>query len=400
MTTSPPTTAGSNPVNGAGPGSGGGSSPGVVLPVTLSTVNVGGVTVVVGPSSVAIGGQTVFRVPQGSSTTVTEGGKTFTVNPSQVIGPGTVVAIPTTGGGGVFMENPTPTVVDGVSVSIGNGIAMVGGSTYAIGAGAPEETIEVNKEKISIGPGGVGFADVTITPPAVLPTNVVLFDGQVFSAVGASVAVFDGSSITFTGGTPQTTVFNGDTITIGPEGVIDGTSTLGGPNHPTGTQLGIAGGIQVSEIGSTIAVIDGTTLTVGPGATEMTAIVDGKTITATNSGLIIDGSTTLSFPFNPTTQEVTAGGITFSEIGSSLVDIGGTTFTIGPGATPTTDVYNGQTISLGPGGIGFATTTITSFTSSSTATTSGKKKNGGTAIGPPFGGILGGCIALGVGLLM
>ena len=331
---------------------------------------------------------------------VTEGGKTFTVNPSQVIGPGSVVAIPTTAGGGVFMESPTPTVVDGVSVAVGNGMAVVGGSTYAIGPGAPAETITVSKHKVSIGPGGVGFADVTITPPAALPTNVVLLDGQVFSAVGASVGVFDGTSITFTGGAAQTTVFNGDTITIGPQGIIDGTSTLGGDSHPTGTQLGIAGGVQVSEIGSTVAVIDGTTLTVGPGASVTTATIDGRTVTAASPGLVIDGSTTLAFPFNPATQTVTAGGVTFAEIGASLVDIGGTTFTIGPGATPTTDVFDGQTISLGPGGIGFATTTITSFTSSATPG-GAKKKNAGVVLRPPsVGGVLAGCIALGVGLLL
>lgn len=395
----PPPVTTPTPETGSG-GSGNGNAPGSGFTASPSTVNVGGVTVVVSPSSVAIGGQTVGHLPPGSTTVVTQGGQTFTVNPSQVIGPGTVIAIPTSSNGGVFMESPSPTVVDGVSVSVGNGVAVVGGSTYAIGAGAPETTIVANKETISIGPGGVGIADVTITPPAVLPTNVVLFGGEVFTVVGASVAIFDGSSITFTGGAPETTVFNGDTITIGPEGIIDGTSTLGGAAHPTGTQYGIAGGIQVSEIGSTIAVIDGTTLTVGPDATQTTATIDGKTITATTSGLIIDGSTTLKYPFNPTTQEITAGGITFSEIGSSLVDIGGTTFTIGPGATPTTDVYDGQTISIGPGGIGFATTTITSFTSSpTTATASGKKKNGGAILGPPFG-ILGACIALGVGLIV
>ena len=260
----------------------------------------------------------------------------------------------------------------------------------------------VNKETVSIGPGGVGLAGVTLTPAAALPTNVVVFDGEVFSVIGASIAAFDGTSITFTPGkTAVTTVFNGDTITIGPSGIFDGTSTLGGPDHSTGTQYGLAGGIYISEVGSTLAVIDGTTLTIGPNATQITETIEGHTITAGLSGLTIGGSngasTTLDFPFNPTTQEATAGGVTFSEIGSSLVDIGGSIFTIGPGATPTTDVYNGQTISIGPGGIGFATTTITSFTSNPTATTTGKKKNGAALKGPRFE-ILAACIALGVGL--
>ena len=442
-------------------GTGGQSGPG-----TPATVDVGGVTVVVGPSAVAIGTVTVVPYSGGSgsgwsgsgsggngsgdssagtsdgsggsgsgssggsggsgdtgssgsyggsenpdgsggglNTVLTQGGETFTVNPSQVIGPGTTISIPTMtgGGGGVFVQGPTPTVVDGVSLAVGNGVAIVGASTYAIGADAPEETIVVNNTNISIGPGGVGFADATITAAAVLPTNVIVYDVEVYSVIGASVAVFDGSSFTFTGGALRTTVFNGDTITAGPSGFIDGSSTLGGPGHPTGTQYGLAGGIAISEIGSSMAVIDGTTLTVGPGATETTATIESHTITAGPSGLNIEGtnggSTTLDYPFNPTTQEVTAGGITFSEIGSSLIDLGGTTFTIGPGATPTTDVYDGQTISIGPGGLGFATTTISSFTTSSPLPTTTKKKSGAAASKPRLRGLLGACIALGVGIL-
>ena len=343
----------------------------------------------------------------GFSKVITQNGETFTVNPSQVIGPGTIIPRPTSTGGGVFMEGPTPTVVDGVSLEVWAGMAVVGGSTYAIGAGAPQETLVVNKQTISIGPGGVGFADTTITAPAVLPTNVVIFNANIFTVLGSSVAVFDGTSFSITPGAPaETTVVNGDAITIGPSGVIDGTQTLGGPAHPTGTQYGVAGGLTISEIGPTLAVIDGTTLTVGPNANPTTTIIAGDTITAGPSGLTIGASnhasTTIGFPFNPTTQAVTAGGVTFSEIGSSLVVIAGTTFTIGPHATvETTDVVDGKTISLGPGGIGFATTTLTPFGPPSPSVTEGKK-NGAAVRRGASGGVLscvGLCIALGVGIL-
>jgi hypothetical protein len=262
----------------------------------------------------------------------------------------------------------------------------------------------VNNENVSIGPGGVGLADATITPPASLPTNVVVYGGQVFSVVGGSVGVFDGHSFTFTGDIPLYSVFNGDTITAGPSGFSDGTLTLGGPDQTVGTQYGLAGGIAISEIGSTLALIDGTSLTVGPGAPQTQVTIDGHTITAGPSGLTIDGtngvSTTLDFPFNPTTQAVTAGGITISKIGPSLVNIGGTTFTIGPGATPTTDIYEGHTISIGSGGIGFATTTIVAYTTASPKATSTKKKNGAAVLEPHFYDVLGVSIALGLGLLV
>jgi Pyruvate/2-oxoacid:ferredoxin oxidoreductase delta subunit len=57
------------------------------------------------------------------------------------------------------------------------------------------------------------------------------------------------------------------------------------------------------------------------------------------------------------------------------VAIGGKTFTFGLGANPTTDVYNGQTISIGHNGVGFKTTTFTGATA--TSTSSKKKELGG-----------------------
>jgi len=111
----------------------------------------------------------------------------------------------------------------------------------------------------------------------------------------------------------------------------------------------------------------------------------------------IEGGTTLAYPFNPTIQTVTAGGITFSEVASSLAVIGGKTFTIGPGATPTTDVINGQTISLGPGGIGFSTTTFTGVPTSNTGVHTSTKSGAGNLKPASIYGVLGICIAMVIG---
>jgi hypothetical protein len=51
------------------------------------------------------------------------------------------------------------------------------------------------------------------------------------------------------------------------------------------------------------------------------------------------------------------------------------TFTFRPGANPTTDVYSGQTINIGPNGVGFETTTFTGATA--TSMSSKKKEQGG-----------------------
>jgi hypothetical protein len=346
------------------------------------------VTVVVSPNTAVIGGQTytIGSSPQ----TITKGTDVFTISPSEVAGPMLVVNVPTPTAGGVSLGGLITTTIQGVSVGLGPTGVVIGGTSYAVGSGAPAQTIVAKGQTISIGSGGVGFSGTTVAPPPSIPTNFVIVGGEVFSAIGSSVAVIGDSTFTYGAGIATTSdIVNGDTVTIGPSGVsFDGT-TLGGPGHSTGTQLGIVGGLSVTEVGSTLAVVDGTTLTVGPGITPTTTVVNGQTITLGSSGLGIGGAT-LTFPFNPTTQAVTAGGVTFSEVGSSIVVIGGTTFTFGPGAKPTTDVYNGQTISIGPGGVGFKTTTFTAATSTHTG-----KKNGAGGLRPMFG-VLGTCMAIGI----
>jgi len=306
------------------------------------------------------------------------------------------------------------TTVQGISVQVdGSTQVVVGGTSYSIGSGAPEQTIVVQGQTISVGSQGLVFSGTTIAPPPAadvaassLPSNLVIIDGQLFSAVGSSIVVIGGTTFSYGPGTAtQTDVFNGETITIGPSGVsFDGT-TIGGTVHPSGTQYAIAGGLSITELGSTLAVISGTTFTVGPGATPITTVINGETVTIGPTGVAVGGAT-LTYPLVVPTQTLTAEGITFSEIGSSLAVIGGKTFTFGPGATPTTDVYNGQTISIGPGGLGFATTTFTGvFTTSTSSTDSAEspsvathtsKKNGVGRLRPGFG-LLGTCVVICIG---
>ncbi|TVY92693.1 hypothetical protein LAWI1_G001547 [Lachnellula willkommii] len=431
-TTNPPSNGGDSGGSSWEGGGGGGSSIG---PITT----IGTVPVSLGPSHVVIGGtggQTV-AVPQaagaesggtplssgdaskptdasisgggsgGTPVVVTQGGQVFTVNPSQVIGGGTTLNIPAANTGGIIASYPAPSsaassTINGVPVQLSPSSAIVNGKTYSIGAGAPETTVVANKQTVSIGPGGVGFASTTLAPPPTPATNFVIMNPTVFSAVGSNVAVIKGTTFTYGPGTAaKTDVLDGETITIGPNGIFYDSTTLGGTAHATGTQLGVAGGVSITEVGSTLAVISSMTFTVGPGATPYTTAINGHTIIVGSSGLGVDG-TTISGPFNPTTQAATAGGITFSEIGSSIVVIGGTTFTVGPGAKPTTETYNGQTISIGPSGLGFATTTVPPLTSTPTATatasaqTTGKKKNAAGTLRPVYG-VVSACIAICIG---
>jgi hypothetical protein len=364
-------------------------SNGVAATPKLVTAVVSGVSMTVAPTQVIVGGHTVGN--GAPITTFTENDQTFTVNPSQIIGPGTVIDRPPINGG-ISIPTATPTVIAGVHVQLGPSAAVIGGTTYSIGAGAPERTAVVDGQTISIGPDGLGFAQTTVAPPA-LPTHVVVLDGQIISVIGSSKVVIEGSTFFYgPASSPQTNVFNGEMVTIGPSGVSFGSSVLGGLANPSGTQLGVAGGLSVTEMGASIAIIGGTTFIAGPGATSTTAVINGKTITVDESGLTIGGAT-LPYPFNRATEAIVAGGITFSEIGPSLIDIGGTTFTVGPDAKTTTNVYNGQTISLGPGGVGFKTTTV-SATAAPTPEPSPTKKNGAGGL-RLYRGVFGICIILG-----
>jgi len=402
---------GGNTGEGTGPGNSGGGNPGDGLtnggnggvgdgnsPVTTT---IGGIPVIVGPTKVIIGPSTVVFGVSPPTTQITVGQQTFTVNPSQVIGPGATVVRPVNGGG-MFRPTPMPTVINGIPIQLGPSIAVIRGTTFAIGQGAPQTTIVVNGQTISLGSGGLGFADTTVAPPT-QATSVVILGGEIISALGASQAVIGSSTFNYGDGSQlETEVFNGETITIGPMGIAYGSTTLGGASNPSRLQLGIAGGVAITQVGSTLAVVDGTTYTISPSATPITKVVNGKEVTIGPSGIAVGGAT-ITYPFNQESpmQVITAGGITFSRVGSSLIDIGGTTYTVGPGGKPTTRTYNGQTVSVGPDGVGFKTTTLTgsspfpSETGVAAAKETGSKN--GAAGSRSFYGLLGICIVLGVG---
>ncbi|PMD16592.1 hypothetical protein NA56DRAFT_663067 [Hyaloscypha hepaticicola] len=258
------------------------------------------------------------------------------------------------------------TLIHGVPIDLGPTNVVVGSSTFAIGAGAPEQTALYDVQTLAFGSGG---------------------------AIGSTVGVIEESTFIYGSNVPMTTdVFNGDTITIGPSGITFDVSTLGGPSHPSGTQLGIVGGLSITELGSTLAVVETVTLTIGPNATPTTTVINGHTLTIDSNGLGVGGAT-LTFPSDPTTQSITAGGITFSEIGSSAVVIGGSTFMFGPGTHSTTEVYNGRTITVGPNGVGFKTITFTG----TSATQTSKKRNSAEGLrARKMCGVLGICIVVGV----
>ncbi|KAF7947907.1 hypothetical protein EAE96_008980 [Botrytis aclada] len=437
--------------------------------LSKTSVVVLGVPIILTPSNVIINGHTIQR--QNSPLTIEQKGHIFTVNPSQVIGPGTTLTLPSSyraiestnptatriqsqsnptsafgtdssgksqaltinsgDPGEMSMQsqpNPTPasgtsptpttnsggsratstqsqpsptsasgilpnlntnsggvdietsaisTVVDSISVKLGESVAVLNGKIYSIGSGAPQVVTIINTQTITIGVAGVQFAHTTLAPLLVEPTNHVIIGGEPIS-VGNSLAYIGSSTFTYGSGLAiQTDVFNGQTIIIYPSGVVFAQTTLGG-NSRSGNQIGIVGGLSVTEVGSLIAIVSSITFNIGPGATPTKTVISGESIFADQSGLVLAGAT-LTYPLILATHPVTISDIIFTQIGSSLAVIDGTTFTFGPGATPTSHIFNQQTIKIGSNGVEFSETTFTGVSESSsmqamsTSTSKGSK---------------------------
>lgn len=286
---------------------------------TVTSVAPDGITVILSPTNIVVGDQS-FAIPVGSSTstiTAIQSGSSivYTLDASKVVGPSLTIDVSITKVAQVVAPQPTAST-------------------------APKASAQA--------------------------TNLVILDPEPFSIIGSSIVVLGSSTITYgptityaSGALSTTSIIHGEIITVGPQGVSYDGTTVGGALNPTGTKIGLVGGLSVTEVGSTLAIINGVFFTIGPSASAFTTVINGHTITADSTGLVLGGTTLTDF--NPSTVAITVGSVTFSAIGSTLAVIGGKTYTYGTNAVHTTAVVNGKTISIGPGGIGFASTTFMSY---------------------------------------
>ncbi|KAI9761434.1 MAG: hypothetical protein M1840_001947 [Geoglossum simile] len=344
-------------------------------PVGFSVDNLGA-HVVVAPTLSQLAGDNALPA------TVTPGGIALSVGSSIAVIRGTTFDI----GPGA---TPTVQVVDGQTVSIGSGgvklagtavvpqplqglsLAVIDGTTFTVGPGVTPTVKVIDAQTISIGPAGIGLVSASPSPVTQMgpeaPFTVATAGGVTFS--GASpIAIIDGTTFTTgPGATPTTKVIGSQTISIGPGGIGFATTTI--PPQGGVFSTVTAGGLTFFE-GSSNAIIDGTTFSIGPGATQTTKVIGEETISLGPSG--IGFATTTIPPVGGLFSTITAGEITFLQ-GSSIAIIDGTTFAIGPGAKATGKVINGQTLSIGPDGIGLATTIVRPLGSSTTSATPSMK---------------------------
>jgi hypothetical protein len=247
-----------------------------------------------------VNGQTITDNPKAPTQTVSVGGQEVTIDPTQVVVAGQTVTRPAATGG-VYIPTPTTTQIHGVPVTVSSSIAVIGGTSFTLGP-TPTTTV-VNGQPVTLGPSGVVVASTTIPVVSIpSPTQIVVEGGDLITAIGPSVVVIHGTTLTYGPGKPaSTTVVDDDTITIGPSGVIVHGTTLGGPNaRSSETEYGIVGGATITQIGASVIVVNNSTYTVGPGTGTTTTVVGGETVTIGPSG-IAAGTDSIAYPFGPTT---------------------------------------------------------------------------------------------------
>ncbi|KZL63706.1 hypothetical protein CT0861_09489 [Colletotrichum tofieldiae] len=227
--------------------------------------------ITVGPTKVIINDQTFTQENPSETKRVTVGGAEFTINPSEVLGGGTVIEWP--GNVGRSTMVPSSTEVGGLPVVIAPSgkqsvvVVVVGGTTLTVQA--TPVTAVVQGQTVAIQPSAIVLPrqTVPINHASPVQTEIVVAGGEMISAIGPSAVVI--RSTTFTYGlvsSTMTKVVDDDTILIGPSGVSVRNITVGGPKAKTSdTAYEIAGGATITQAGASVVIVDGTSFTIGPG---------------------------------------------------------------------------------------------------------------------------------------
>ncbi|KAI5917114.1 hypothetical protein F4810DRAFT_81900 [Camillea tinctor] len=275
------------------------------------------VTVVIQPGEVVLNHETFTDSPEQASLTIVVGGdgggNTFIIDPSRVVGGGaTITRPPTREEGGVFVHMPTTTTIGGLQVVYGSSIATIDGTAFTVG---PTPTpVVVRGQPITIGPEGIVFPSQTLLAPAAPgtfgATEVAVLGGELITALGSDRVVIEGTTVTYgTASSTLTSVIKGETLLVGPSGIVVHAKTLGGVAAVSGaTAYEMVGGATVTRLGSTAVVIERSTYPVGRGSVSAAA---AGTVTATAAG-----------PAAETEVE---------EVVTKVIVVGGETITVGPG---------------------------------------------------------------------
>ena len=286
-------------------------------------------------------------IPLSSGTgTVTYNGQILTIKPSEVIGPSTTIALSSPD---ESAAPPTAVTTGGLTFSIGPSAAVVGSSTYSFVPGKAPATIMTHGEAVLVGSNGVQFKNIHVPPPTITPSFSAITQGNLILSVAPSKVVIGGHTDTIHSAmTPITTVVDGHTISIGPKGVGLASTTIPLPKPKPSFSMATEAGITFSVAPSEVVVKD-KTYPIASNKPPITTTINNQTITIGPKGIHIAG-TTVNLPAISTPKSITAAGLSFL-VGATNAIISGTTYPIGNGATPQTLVLGSQTLHIGSAGI-------------------------------------------------
>lgn len=191
-------------------------------PVLPFTTIVDSVPIVILPSSVVIGSQTV-EIPTLDPSIVEANGATFTVRPSEIVAPARTITLSPLQ---QHMVTPAPTAtvvttVGGLTFTVGPTVAIFSGTTYRIGEGAPATTITVDGTRVSLGSAGIGLPSTTIVPGELTPDPYAVYTvGDLTFSLDISEALISGASFRIGHNAPEvTTTIGTESVSFGPGGV-------------------------------------------------------------------------------------------------------------------------------------------------------------------------------------
>lgn len=207
-----------------------------------SPVTAGGLTFSVGASQAIISGTTyAIGNGAGSSTTVRVGGKTVVIGSIGVLLASTTVAPLKSTPAPLAPEVITAA---GLTFTIGQSFAVISGSTYTIGPDAKSTSIVVNGKTISVGSHGLGLATTTIAPEPNF--SVITIGGLTFSVDSTEAILKGTTYQIGKGAPSKTTVVSGKTISLGPSGVGLPSTTIPPETGAVPTSTGVVQGAVTS----------------------------------------------------------------------------------------------------------------------------------------------------------
>lgn len=325
-----------------------------ITPPPAISVKISDTPVVLQPDQLVIGSQS-FR--HGSSTdTAILGGQTYSWDADQLVGPGTTVAFPSANA----FTAPAPRITAAGQVfSVYRSSLKAAGFTVALPNTPKASPFMYKGQRFLVNPSQLIAPDRSVTIPSSGKPTPFVYGGSTFS-IDASQFIAASTTLSLSARSGVIT-YRGQELTIQSSQIACPSTiiTLSAEPHSQVTAMPLAmteGGLTFS-LGPSAAVIASSTYSFLPGQTPATITSHGQAVVVGLDGVKI-GTIKIPIPtIPPSYSVVTEGGLTLS-LAPSKVVLSGHTNEVQSGMSPIKTIIDGQTINIGPHGVGLGTVTI------------------------------------------